>query len=140
MEKSKSVTDSVVEMTELVLPNDVNLLNNLKGGRLMHWIDIAAAMTASRHSNHIVATVSIDSLVFKHPVRLGEMVKLTAKLQSVGNSSMNIKVTVWAENLQSGHVILTNEANLVFVALDDDGRPIRVPRLSHENLNESTPR
>ncbi len=132
MEKSKSVKDSVVEMSELVLPNDVNLLNNLKGGRLMHWIDIAAAITASRHSNHIVATVSIDNLIFKHPVRLGEMVRLVATLQSVGTTSMNIKVTVWAENLQTGRVIQTNEAHLVFVALDDNGRPTPVPKLQIE--------
>ena len=132
MEKSKSVKDSVVEMSELVLPNDVNLLNNLKGGRLMHWIDIAAAITASRHSNHIVATVSIDNLIFKHPVRLGEMVRLVATLQSVGTTSMKIKVTVWAENLQTGRVIQTNEAHLVFVALDDNGRPTPVPKLQNE--------
>lgn len=129
MELSKTVEDSVVDMTQLVLPNDVNLLNNLKGGQLMHWIDIVAALTASKHSNKIVATVSMDSLDFKHPVKLGEMVKLRTKLVSVGNTSMKIKVTVWAENLQSGSVTLTNEATLVFVALDENGRPTRVPRL-----------
>ncbi|MBE7022459.1 MAG: acyl-CoA thioesterase [Ruminococcaceae bacterium] len=117
-------------MVELVLPNDVNLLNNLKGGRLMHWIDIAAALTASKHSNRIVATVSMDTLDFKHPVKLGEMVKLRAELISVGKTSMNIKVTVWAENLQTGNRIMTNEASLVFVALDENERPTRVPRLS----------
>ena len=116
-------------MVELVLPNDVNLLNNLKGGTLMHWIDIAAALTASKHSNHIVATVAMDSLDFKHPIKLGEMVRLVATMVSVGNTSMKIKVEVWAENLQTGSVIMTNEANLVFVALDDNGRPVRVPRL-----------
>ena len=130
MDPTKSVSDSVVEMVQLVLPNDVNLLNNLKGGQLMHWIDIAAALTASKHSNKIVATVSMDGLDFKHPVKLGEMVKLVATLQSVGNTSMKIKVSVWAENLQTGSVIMTNEATLVFVALDDNGRPTRVPRLS----------
>ena len=131
METSKSVSDSVVEMVQLVLPNDVNLLNNLKGGQLMHWIDIVAALTASKHSNKIVATVSMDGLDFKHPVKLGEMVKLVATLQSVGNTSMKIKVCVWAENLQTGSVIMTNEATLVFVALDENGKPTRVPRL-HE--------
>ena len=130
MEQTKKVSDSIIEMTELVLPNDVNLLNNLKGGRLMHWIDIAAALTASKHSNHIVATVSMDSLDFKHPIHLGEMVKLVATLVSVGNTSMKIKVNVWAENLQTGNVVMTNEATLVFVALDGNGRPVRVPRLS----------
>ncbi len=129
MEQTKKISDSVIEMVELVLPNDVNLLNNLKGGRLMHWIDIAAALTASKHSNHVVATVSMDSLDFKHPIRLGEMVKLVATLVSVGNTSMKIKVNVWAENLQTGNVVMTNEATLVFVALDGNGKPVRVPRL-----------
>ena len=96
----------------------------------MHWIDIAAALTASKHSGHIVATVSMDSLDFKHPVKLGEMVRLKSELLSVGNSSMKIKVTVWAENLQKGTVLKTNEATLVFVALDENERPTRVPRLS----------
>lgn len=126
---AKARSESVVEMVQLVLPNDVNLLENLKGGRLMHWIDIAAALTASKHSNCIVATVAMDSLDFKHPAKRGEMVKLKAVLESVGNTSMRIKVTVWAENLQTGKVILTNEASLVFVALDKDGRPTRVPRI-----------
>lgn len=129
MEKTKKISDSVINMTQLVLPNDVNLLNNLKGGTLMHWIDIAAALAASKHSNHVVATVAMDSLDFKHPVRLGEMVTLTATLVSVGNTSMKIKVDVWAENLQEGTSIMTNEANLVFVALDAEGKPTRVPRL-----------
>lgn len=129
MEQIKKISDSVIEMVELVLPNDVNLLNNLKGGQLMHWIDIAAALTASKHSGRVVATVSMDSLDFKHPIRLGEMVKLVATMVSVGNTSMKIKVNVWAENLQTGSVIMTNEANLVFVALDENGRPTRVPRL-----------
>lgn len=131
MEASKAVSDSAIEMVQLVLPNDVNLLNNLKGGQLMHWIDIAAALAASKHSGRVVATVSMDSLDFKHPVKLGEMVKLSARLVSVGNTSMKIKVCVWGENLQTGSVLLTNEANLVFVALDENGRPTRVPRL-HE--------
>lgn len=130
MEKIKKISDSVIDMVQLVLPNDVNLLNNLKGGTLMHWIDIAAALTASKHSNHVVATVSMDSLDFKHPVKLGEMVRLVATLVSVGNTSMKIKVDVWAENLQTGTSIMTNEANLVFVALDENGKPTRVPRLA----------
>ncbi len=123
----KTVQDSVVEMVQLVLPNDVNLLGNLMGGQLMHWIDIAAALTASKHANCIVATVSMDSLNFKHPARLGEMVRLRSTLVSVGNTSMKIKVDVWAENLQSGAIMHTNEASLVFVALDENGRPTPVP-------------
>ena len=72
MEPTKSRSESIVEMVQLVLPNDVNLLENLKGGRLMHWIDIAAALTASKHSNHIVATVAMDSLDFQTSSREAE--------------------------------------------------------------------
>lgn len=129
MEKEKTAEESAVEMVQLVLPNDVNLLGNLKGGTLMHWIDIAAALTASKHSNCFVATVLMDSLVFKHPSKLGSMVKLSAKLISVGRTSMRIKVVVTSENLKTGEIIKTNEATLVFVALDKNGRPTKVPHL-----------
>lgn len=130
MNNNKTVNDSLVEMIQLVLPNDVNLLGNLLGGQLMHWIDIAAALTASKHSNSIVATVAMDGLDFKHPARLGEMVRLKSVLLSTGNTSMRIKVDVWAENLQNGTVVHTNEATLVFVALDENGRPVKVPKIT----------
>lgn len=129
MSDYKSANDSYIEMVHLVLPNDVNLLGNLKGGTLMHWIDIAAALVASKHSNCYVATVSMDSLNFKHPSKLGSMVKLCAHLVSVGNTSMKISVSVTSENLRTGEIIKTNEATLVFVALDKDGKPTRVPRI-----------
>ena len=127
--EGKAPSVSEVEMTELVLPNDTNLLGNLLGGRMMHWIDIAGAMAASRHSNKIVATVSVDSLEFRHPTRMGEMVILKAKLAWVGKSSMEVLVKVYAENIKSGTVTLTNSARLTFVALDDGGRPTAVPPL-----------
>ena len=129
MKKAKTAEESITEMVQLVLPNDVNLLGNLKGGTLMHWIDIAAALTASKHSNCYVATVLMDSLVFKHPSKLGSMVKLCSKLISVGNTSMKIKVTVTSENLRTGVITKTNEATLVFVALDKNGKPTPVPKL-----------
>ncbi|ABN53886.1 MAG TPA: acyl-CoA thioesterase [Hungateiclostridium thermocellum] len=127
---------SQVEMTELVLPNDTNLLGNLLGGRLMHWIDIAGAMAASRHSNRIVATVALDSLDFRHPARMGELVMLKAKLTWVGRTSMEVKVSAYAENLKTGNVILTNQAYITFVALDDEGKPTPVPPLIPETEEE----
>ncbi len=120
---------SEVEMTELVLPNDTNPLGNLLGGRLMHWIDIAGAMAASRHSNKVVATVALDSLDFRHPARMGEMVILKAKLTWAGKTSMEVIVKAYAENIKTGNVILTNTAYITFVALDDEGRPTPVPSL-----------
>ncbi len=133
MERAKTAKESEIEMVQLVLPNDVNLLGNLKGGTLMHWIDIAAALAASKHSNCFVATAAMDSLDFKYPSKLGSMVKLSAKLISVGKTSMRIKVTVTSEHLQSGKITKTNEATLVFVALDKDGKPTSVPRLIDED-------
>lgn len=127
---------SEVEMTELVLPNDTNLLGNLLGGRLMHWIDIAGAMAASRHSNRVVATVEVDSLDFRHPARMGEVVILKAKLTWVGTTSMEVSVNAYAENIKTGAIILTNRAHLTFVALDDDGKPVAVPPLLPENEEE----
>ncbi len=132
---AKTINESVIDMVHLVLPNDVNLLGNLKGGTLMHWIDIAAALVASKHSNCYVATVSMDSLDFKHPSKLGSMVKLHAELVSVGKTSMKINVTVTSENLRTGKIIKTNEATLVFVALDKDGRPTPVPKIAKKQEN-----
>lgn len=127
---------SQVEMTELVLPNDTNLLGNLLGGRLMHLIDIAAAMAASRHCNKVVATREVDKLDFRHPVRQGEIVILRARLIWVGRTSMRVLVKVYGENIQTGSVIKTNEATLTFVALNDEGCPTPVPPLLPETDQE----
>lgn len=127
---------SEVQTVELILPNDTNLLGNLLGGKLMHWIDIAGAMAASRHSNSIVATASLDSLDFRHPIKQGEMVILKAKLSWVGNTSMEVIVRAYAENMITGSVVLTNEAYLTFVALDKNGKPKKVPPLLPETEQE----
>jgi len=134
----KSVQDSYVEMTELILPNDTNLLGNLLGGRLMHWIDIAGALTASKHSNCVVATAALDSLDFRHPVRVGEMVCLKSRITWVGNTSMEVRVDVYCENLITGNVIKSNEAYLTYVALDKDGKPTQVPALCLNTEEERT--
>lgn len=135
----KTPSESAVQMTELVLPNDTNLIGNLLGGRLMHWVDIAAALAASRHARSVVATVQVDSIDFKHPIRKGEMVELYAKLTWVGSTSMEVKVKVYGEDLISGNKRLTNEAYLVFVGIDRYSKPIEVPKLkleTQEELNE----
>lgn len=132
----KKVSDSVTEMTELVLPNDTNLLGNLLGGRLMHWIDIAGALAASRHSNCVVATAALDSLDFRHPVRVGEVVRLKARITWVGNTSMEVRVDVYCENMRTGATIKSNKAYITFVALDDSGKPVQVPSLCLETEEE----
>ena len=134
--KGKPPKASEVQTIELILPNDTNLLGNLLGGRLMHWIDLAGAMAASRHANSIVATAAVDSLDFRHPIRQGELVILKAKLSWVGNTSMEVIVRAYAENIITGNVVLTNEAFLMFVALDGNGRPKRILPLLPETKQE----
>jgi acyl-CoA hydrolase len=133
---NKTPSVSAVEMTELVLPNDTNLLGNLLGGRMMHWMDIAGAMAASRHSNRAVATIAVDCLDFKHPVHMGEIVILKAKLSWVGRTSMEVVIHAFGENPRTGKTILTNTAYFTFVALNDQGRPATVPRLDPESPEE----
>jgi acyl-CoA hydrolase len=121
----KSVKASQVEMTELVLPNDTNRLGNLLGGRLMHWIDIAAAIAASRHTNCICVTASVDELHFHHPVKQGEVVVLQASVNRVFHTSLEVGVRVTKENTLTGERKHTNTAYLTFVAIDKDGKPTR---------------
>lgn len=132
----KTPDQSKIEMTELVLPNDTNWLNNLLGGRMLHWIDIAGALAASKHANCKVATVVIDKVEFRRPIRVGDMVILIAKLVYAGNTSMDIKVDVYSENLQTGERYKTNKAYLTFVALDDREKPVVVPVLKPETDEE----
>lgn len=133
---AKTPAASAVEMTELVLPNDTNILGNLLGGRMMHWMDIAGAMAAFRHSNQAVATIAVDCLDFKHPVHVGEIVTLKAKLIWVGRTSMEVVIRAFGENPRTGNTILTNTAYFTFVALDDQGKPTPVPKLSPESAEE----
>ncbi|MCX7924061.1 MAG: acyl-CoA thioesterase [Clostridia bacterium] len=132
----KPPSTSQLEMSELVLPNDTNLLGNLLGGKMMHWFDIAGAMAATRHARRTVATVSVDSMDFRHPVRMGELVMLKAKLTWAGRTSMEVVVKAYAENLKTGNVVLTNKAYFTFVALDEDGKPAIVPPLLPETEEE----
>lgn len=132
----KRVSDSMVEMRELVLPNDANIIGNLLGGRLLHWVDIAAAMAASRHSQSVVTTAVIDSVEFSKPVHLGEMINLKARLTWVGRTSMEVMVEAYSENYLSGEVQMTNKAYLTFVALDENGKPHPVPGLILETDEE----
>ncbi len=125
----KNCADSLVTMTELVLPNDTNTLNNLMGGRLMHWMDIAAAIAAQKHSNRIVVTASVDNISFSNPVNFGNVVTLEAFVTRAFNSSMEVFIRVTAEDIPSGKKSETNTAFFTFVAVDQTGRPIDVPEL-----------
>lgn len=132
----KTPSESMVEMTELVLPNDTNLLGNLLGGRLMHLIDVAGAMAAQRHSNRVVVTASIDSVDFRNPVKQGRAVILRAKVTWVGRTSMEVAVEVFSEDFLTGKQEFTSKAYLTFVAVDSEGKPVEVCGLRPETEEE----
>lgn len=119
----KTPKDSEVIMTEIVFPNDTNPMGILQGGRLMHWMDIASAVCAQTHSGKIAVTVSIDKVYFKHPVHLGDILTIKAKITRVFKTSMEIFVEVWARKVKNAEVFLTNHAYFTFVALDDSAIP-----------------
>ena len=123
MIQAKKISYSVITMTELVLPNYTNQLGNLLGGQLMHWIDICAALCASKHNQRVCVTASVDRIDFHHPIKLGDAVSLVASVNRVFRTSMEIGVKVYAESFKEGKRIHTNTAYLTFVAVDSDGKP-----------------
>ena len=134
--KKHFVKDSHVEMTQLVLPNDTNQLGNLLGGRLMEWMDIAAAISAQRHSNRVCVTAAVDDLVFHQPIRLGEVVTLRASVNRAFGSSMEVGVQVVAENQLTGDSKTANTAYLTFVAVDDNNMPVNIPPVVAQTQEE----
>lgn len=134
--KKKTAQSSFVNMTELVLPNDTNTLNNLMGGRLLHWMDIVSAIAAQKHSNRIVVTASVDNVSFSKAIQLGNVVTLKAKVTRAFNSSMEVHIEVEAEDIPNGTKFKSNEAFYTFVAVDQSGRPIDVAELIPETADE----
>ncbi|MDX5345963.1 MAG: acyl-CoA thioesterase [Hymenobacteraceae bacterium] len=134
--KQKSVKESYVRMTELVLPNDTNTLHNLMGGRMMHWMDIVSAISAQKHSNRIVVTASVDNVSFSESIKLGNVVTLEAQVTRAFNSSMEVHIDVWAEDIPTGKKFKTNTAFFTFVAVDQMGSPIDVPEAIPETEEE----
>jgi acyl-CoA hydrolase len=132
----KTPTTSQVELTELVLPNDTNQLGNLLGGRLMHWVDIAAALSAQRHSNRISVTASVDEMSFLLPVKLGQVVRLRASVNRAFKTSMEVGVHVDVEDFRTGDIRHVSSAYLTFVAIDEHGRAIPVPEIHPETPEE----
>jgi acyl-CoA hydrolase len=132
----KSVSASQVEMTELVLPNHTNQLGNLLGGQLMHWMDIAAAMAALRHSQHICVTAAVDEIGFFEPIHLGDIVILKASVNRVFRTSMEVGVKVFAQHPLQGTIAHANTAYLTFVSLDTDHRPIPAPAVEPQTEAE----
>lgn len=135
-QKTKNAKESFTVMNELVLPNDTNTLNNLMGGRLLHWMDIAAAISAQKHCNRIVVTASVDNVSFTHPVKLGDVITIEAQVTRAFNTSLEVRLDVYAQNIPSGSRIKSNEAFYTFVAVDQSGRTIPVPQVNPETEGE----
>lgn len=125
----KHVADSRVEMVEIVMPNDANPLGTIFGGRIMQLLDIAASIAAGRHARMPVVTVSLDSLKFDRPIRVGQAVVLHAWINWTGRSSMEVQVEVFSEDLETGERARTSTAYVTFVAVDAEGRPRPIPPL-----------
>jgi len=137
MKQVKTPKDSLTILTEIVLPNDTNNLNNLMGGRLLHWMDIATAISAHRHCKRIVVTASVNNVAFKNPIPQGSIVTLEAKVSRAFSSSMEVFVDVYVEDNQvPGKRIKANEAIYTFVAVDQLGNPINVPEIEPETEEE----
>jgi acyl-CoA hydrolase len=133
---SKKVQDSAVTMTELVLPNDTNVFGNLMGGRLMYWMDIAAALAAMKHCNAPTVTASVDNISFENPIKLGNVVHIEAKVSRAFNTSMEVHMSVWGEDAVHQYRYKSNEAYYTFVALDPNGKPRPVPAVVPETEAE----
>lgn len=135
--QAKTSKESTVIMTEIVLPNDTNTHGNLMGGRLMYWMDIAAALAAMKHCGLPVVTASVDNISFKTPILLGNVVHIEAKVSRAFNTSMEVHMNVWGENPLHQHKYKSNEAYFTFVALAKDSKPGPVPAVIPETPDEN---
>ncbi len=134
--QTKTPTDSHIMMTEIVLPNDTNVFGNLMGGRLMYWMDIAAAIAAQKHCNAPVVTASVDNISFENPIKLGNTVHIEARVTRAFSTSMEVHLKVWGEDFIQQFRYKSNEAYYTFVALDSNGKPKVVPQLAPQNEEE----
>ncbi|HNR85636.1 MAG TPA: acyl-CoA thioesterase [Taishania sp.] len=122
--------------TKVVLPNDTNTMGNLFGGQLLAWMDVIASVAAHRHCKRVVVTASVNNISFNHPIKLGSIVTLEAKVSRAFTSSMEIITDVFVEDQVTGQRIKSNEGIYTFVAVDQNGGPIQVPEIKPETEEE----
>ncbi|MEP6513533.1 MAG: acyl-CoA thioesterase [Parafilimonas sp.] len=132
----KKAAESFTVMNEIVLPNDTNVFGNLMGGRLMYWMDIAAAIAASKHCNSPCMTASVDNLSFKNPIKISNIVHIEAQVTRAFNTSMEIHLKVWGEDNLQQYRYESNEAYFTFVAVDPRNKPKPVPAVIPETEEE----
>jgi acyl-CoA hydrolase len=136
MNEGRFVRESVAEYSELALPNDANTFGNLLGGRIMHLVDLAGAIAAMKHCRHPVVTAAVDHMDFIHPVKIGQLVRLRAGVNRAFTTSMEVGVKVWVEDLVTGAEKHVSSAYLTFVAIDVQGKGLRVPPIVPETEEE----
>jgi acyl-CoA hydrolase len=134
--QGKPVRESLSEYSELALPNDANGLGNVLGGKVMHLVDLAAAMAAIRHARRPCVTASVDSLHFLHPVLIGQLIVLRSSVNRVFRTSMEVGVQVETETLLTGVKLHTCSAYLTFVALDESRKAVEIPPVIPETEEE----
>jgi len=134
----KAVTpkETLTITTHLVLPENTNTLGNLMGGQLLNWLDVASAISAHRHCRRVVVTAAVNNVSFKHPIKLGDLVIIEAKVSRSFSSSMEVFMDIYVEHSATGERIKCNEAIYTFVAVDQIGRPIEVPEITPESEEE----
>ena len=135
-EKMITTQSTKISMSEIVMPNDTNNLNTLFGGKLMYWMDMAAAICAHKHTNSVVVTASVDNITFKAPIHKGDIVTLNAFITRVFNTSMEIFIEVTAQNTNNKEKIESNTAFFTFVALNQKGKPVKINKIYPENEND----
>jgi acyl-CoA hydrolase len=134
--EARKASDSFITMNELVLPNDTITFGDLMGGKLMYWMDIAAYLSAAKHCNSAAMTASVDNISFKTPIKLGNVICIEAIVTRAFNTSMEIHLKVWNQNMISQTRVLSNEAFFTFVALDENKHPKKVPEIIAESEEE----
>jgi acyl-CoA hydrolase len=133
---AKRAAESETEMVQVVLPNDANPLGFILGGTVMHLIDIAGAIACHRHTRTLLVTAAVDDLQFLHPIRVGDLIILKARVTCAFTTSLEVQVDVFSEETLTGKRLLTSRAFLTFVAVDRDGGRVRVPPLLVETDEE----
>ena len=132
----KSPADSYTEMVQVVLPNDANPLGFILGGTVMHLIDIAGAIACHRHTRTLLVTAAVDGLEFLHPIKVGDLIILKARVTCVFTTSLEVRVDVYSEETLTGKRQQTSRAFLTFVAIDRGGARVPVPPLLVETEEE----
>ncbi|MDP6908981.1 MAG: acyl-CoA thioesterase [Flavobacteriales bacterium] len=134
--QKKTAEQTIAVNTEIVLPNDTNTLGNLMGGKLLHWMDMIAAISSHRLCKRVCVTASVNNVAFKQPIKLGDIVTLEAKVSRTFNSSMEIFIDVYVEDRSTSELNKVNEAIYTFVAVDQMGNTIQVPQVVPETKQE----